>query len=54
MIECEECEGTGIVHVLTMGNCSKPTSICCGGCGYDAECQECDGIGELEEDEDEL
>ena len=54
MIECEECEGTGKVHVLTMSSCGKPASECCGGCGYDAVCIECHGAGEIEEEGDEL
>lgn len=46
-VECEECEGTGVIHVLTMQICSVVRGECCGGCGYDEECEECEGTGDV-------
>ena len=33
--ECEYCKGTGITSEL---KCSKPSSMCCGGCYVDVDC----------------
>ena len=33
--ECEYCKGSGISSEL---RCSKPASICCGGCYVDVDC----------------
>lgn len=37
---CDECEGNGEVEQLS---CSKPSSVCCGGCTEFVVCDECEG-----------
>ena len=37
---CDECEGHGEVEQVS---CSKPSSMCCGGCVQSVVCDECDG-----------
>ena len=51
--ECQECEGEGTIYIDTSHSCTKtPWQECCGGCGYDATCEKCNGTGENKEDED--
>lgn len=44
MEECPECIN-GIEYVDTSGHCGKPASNCCGGCGYEQDCERCGGTG---------
>ena len=51
LIECPHCEEG---QVEGPRECFKPMSECCGGCYTYSECEECNGTGEIEkEDEDE-
>ena len=50
--ECENCGGQGYVAVII--DCTKPLSVCCGGCTKDQECYDCDGSGTIKLDEDEV
>lgn len=50
-IECSNCSGEGFEEVI---ECSFPASMCCGGCVKDYKCEECDGVGYVYIDEDEL
>ena len=42
--ECENCDN-GTEYVDESCHCGKPASDCCGGCGHEKECEECNGIG---------
>ena len=44
-LPCENCEGSGSVWEFTGYYCSRAVSDCCGGCGEDIDCSECDGTG---------
>jgi hypothetical protein len=46
-MECRECRGKGIIEAFV--GCSKPASMCCGGCVQDFDCHVCDGSGEVME-----
>lgn len=43
---CKECDGKGSVEVGP--TCTKPASMCCGGCYHDVKCEECDGSGMIQ------
>lgn len=45
-IECEECDGEGIIEIGP--ECSRPASLCCGGCYREERCEECNGEGKIE------
>jgi hypothetical protein len=45
IIECQECEGTGIQEVGPI--CYKPASMCCGGCYQEVDCYLCNGNGSV-------
>jgi hypothetical protein len=47
--ECENCEGEGTVDVM---NCQNNSSECCGGCYKSETCEDCNGSGEIEEEEE--
>ena len=47
-IECPECEGERVIYIDTSTRCGKPMNNCCGGCGYDVQCSNCLGEGEVE------
>lgn len=47
---CEECKGSGAVEIGPV--CDMPASMCCGGCTKLYECENCNGSG-YEEYEDE-
>lgn len=54
IIECPECRGEGEVWEDTSHSCNyQPWQECCGGCGDYVKCDECDGTGEIEIDEEE-
>lgn len=40
---CESCDGEG--KVWEQAQCGMSMSNCCGGCGKDVECEECNGKG---------
>jgi len=44
MEDCENCNGTGTVDVLS---CNSSAQDCCGGCTKEYECNECNGTGEI-------
>ena len=44
--KCEECEGEGTIYIDTSPSCQVRMNDCCGGCGYDATCETCDGTGD--------
>jgi len=50
LLECSECSGYGRVDQDKSWCCSKPVSVCCGGCTEEVECIECNGTGEIEVD----
>ena len=45
-MECENCNGKGIVDVLS---CSTSAQDCCGGCTKEYDCNECNGTGEIDD-----
>jgi RecJ-like exonuclease len=45
-VDCPECDGKG--QYWEQESCGKSSSNCCGGCGYDVNCDVCYGIGTLE------
>jgi len=47
-IQCQECNGSGIVPVYR--GCNQPPSNCCGGCEVDEFCEDCKGSGIIEID----
>ena len=47
-IECPECEGEGLIYIDTKDQCGKSLSNCCCACGYDVQCSNCLGEGEVE------
>jgi hypothetical protein len=47
-IECPECEGHGF-H--SRRNCNDSSSNCCGGCFEEWDCSNCDGTGEIDNEE---
>ena len=49
LIECPDCE-EGKVYIDTSRSCTTYRGDCCGGCGYDIECETCEGTGEIEEE----
>ncbi len=38
---CSECDGEGFVELDVSHLCSKPISVCCGGCTRKVPCTEC-------------
>ena len=48
---CKECDGKGVVEAFI--DCGKPASECCGGCTKEIECDNCNGSGETNDDEEE-
>jgi len=49
---CENCEGEGTIDVFAGWSCMKSIDNCCGGCYDTIECDECNGSGEVEADDD--
>ena len=50
--ECLECDGEGTYYVDTSRQCTKTHwQECCGGCGYDVDCENCNGTGLIEKEE---
>lgn len=47
-VECTECNGEGQIYTDTSSSCMTAPSECCGGCGYDSECEACEGKGTVE------
>lgn len=45
MKECDECYGSGSYEVGPL--CTKPASMCCGGCYVTVTCDKCDGKGSI-------
>ena len=45
-MKCRECKGKGTIEAFV--GCSKPASMCCGGCVQDFECHVCEGSGDLD------
>ena len=52
MIECPDCGGEGTWYNDTSRQCTTYRGDCCGGCGYDVECDTCNGTGEIEREEE--
>tara|TARA_R110001632_G_scaffold101845_1_gene209778 strand:- start:373 stop:522 length:150 start_codon:yes stop_codon:yes gene_type:complete len=48
MRECKDCYGEGKVEVM---NCHNQSSECCGGCYKEIECEECNGSGEVDHED---
>jgi len=46
--ECPECKGQGTYFEDTSSNCTKYRGDCCGGCGYDVDCENCEATGEIQ------
>lgn len=44
-LECDVCDGDGFYEIL---ECGKAASMCCGGCYVPRECEDCEGTGEIE------
>jgi len=54
-VDCPECDGEGQFYEDTRGSCTVYRGDCCGGCGYDVDCENCNGTGLIEkEEEDEI
>lgn len=47
--ECNVCNGNGYVEVGPV--CGMPASFCCGGCYENIECENCEGIGRIEDED---
>lgn len=45
-MKCKECNGKGFTEMFV--GCSKPASMCCGGCVQDVECHVCETSGDLD------
>ncbi len=45
-ITCPECNGDG--ELWQPIDCGKSASFCCGGCGKNETCEECDGHGKVD------
>ena len=52
MIECPDCNGEGTWYNDTSRQCKVYRGDCCGGCGYEVPCDNCNGIGEIEKEEE--
>jgi len=52
MIECPNCNGEGTWYNDTSRQCKVYRGDCCGGCGYEVPCDNCNGIGEIEKEEE--
>jgi hypothetical protein len=52
MIECPDCNGEGTWYNDTSRQCTTYRGDCCGGCGYDVDCDTCNGTGEIEREEE--
>jgi hypothetical protein len=52
MIECPDCNGEGTWYNDTSRQCTTYRGDCCGGCGYDVDCDTCNGTGEIEKEEE--
>ena len=50
MIECPDCNGEGTWYNDTSRQCTTYRGDCCGGCGYDVDCDTCNGTGEIEKE----
>jgi len=53
MIECPDCNGEGTWYNDTSRQCTTYRGDCCGGCGYDVDCDTCNGTGLIEKEEEE-
>ena len=51
IIECKYCDGSGSIDEII--NCTQSASMCCGGCSKEIECPECEGCGQIKNDDDE-
>ena len=51
VIECPDCDGEGTWYNDTSYQCTTRMNECCGGCGYDVDCGNCNGTGLIEEEE---
>lgn len=49
-VECRECAGMGYFEGPI--KCSTGTCDWCGGCVEEYECETCEGMGEVERDEE--
>lgn len=52
MIECPDCNGEGTWYNDTSRECTTYRGDCCGGCGYYVDCDNCNGTGEIEKEEE--
>jgi hypothetical protein len=52
MIECPDCNGEGAWYNDTSRECTTYRGDCCGGCGYYVDCDNCNGTGEIEKEEE--
>ncbi len=50
---CTQCE-EGTIYVDTSGSCGVYIGDCCGGCGQDEDCEDCEGTGVIELDLEEV
>ncbi len=53
-VDCPECEGEGTYYVDTSRQCTTRMNDCCGGCGYDVDCETCNGTGLIEKEEEDV
>lgn len=44
-IDCDVCDGEGYIEIL---ECGYSASMCCGGCYKPRSCEDCEGTGEIE------
>jgi len=54
MKDCPECDGEGQFYEDTRGSCTVYRGDCCGGCGYDVDCENCNGTGLIEKEEEDV
>ena len=53
-VDCPECDGEGTWYNDTSYQCTTRMNDCCGGCGYDVDCENCNGTGLIEKEEEDV
>lgn len=50
--DCSECDGSGEINTISPSQCTSSIDECCGGCFGEEECENCNGTGKIESDEE--